>query len=73
MESFLSSVFFDGERGSDELMVINNAVSGDINLSNYAFKLFFRQVGVTLTHGQPQLFKLDRATVVHINLVEFFA
>ena len=49
----MSGIFFDGERGSDELMVINDAVPGDIDFRNYAFELFIRQVGVTLTHGQP--------------------
>ena len=37
MESFLSGVFFDWESRCDELMVINDAVSGDVYLPNYAF------------------------------------
>ena len=73
MESFLSGVFFDWESRCDELMVINDAVSGDVYLPNYAFKLFLGQVSMTLLHGRPQLFKLNCATMVHIDLVEFFA
>ena len=37
MESFLSGVFFDRESRCDELMVINDAVAGDIDLINYTF------------------------------------
>ena len=73
MESLLSGVFFDGERRCYELMVINDAVPGDIDLSNYAFKLLLRHICVTFLHGCPQFFNLNRAAVVHIYLVEFFA
>ena len=73
MESFLSGVFFDWESRCDELMVINDAVSGDVYLPNYAFKLFLGQVSMALLHGRPQLFKLNCTTMVHINLVEFSA
>ena len=73
MESFLSGVFFDRESCCDELMVINYAVPGDIDLINYTFELFLGQICVTLLHGRPQLIKFDRTAVIHIDLVEFFA
>ena len=72
MESFLSGVFFDGESSCDELMVIDDAVSGDIDLIYYALELSLRQVSVTLTHSCLQLFNFDCAAVIHIYLVEFF-
>ena len=37
MESFLSGEFFDWESRCDELMVINDAVAGDIDFINYTF------------------------------------
>ena len=73
MESLLSGVLFDGERGCDELMIIYDAVSCHVDLLNYSFELIFGQVGVTLTHGCPQLFHFNCAAVVRINLVKFFA
>ena len=73
MQSLLSGVLFNRECSCNELMVINDAISCNIYLLNYAFKLLFRHFVVTLTHGIPQLFKLNRATVIHINLIELFA
>ena len=73
MESFLSGIFFDGESCCDELMVINDAVPGDIDLINYTFELFFGQVCVTLLHGHSRFIKFNRTAVIHIDLVEFFA
>ena len=37
MKPFLSGKFFDWESRCDELMVINDAVPGDIDLINYTF------------------------------------
>ena len=73
MESLLSSVLFNWESCCDELVVIDDAISCNVYFLNDAFELLFSKVCVTLTHSYPQLFKLYRAAVIHINLVELFA